>query len=139
MENYILDMYLNEELSNEDILDLYEYGYISEDILEYIEEGFLKRHGLKIAAMGGANAIGYGTLGGMLAGPAGAAVGGSLGAMANGGVVRKLKDAAKLKHLKHIRKNRDKLLDKAKSEQNENVKNKIINHAKRYYKIFKNR
>ena len=40
-DNYILDMYLNEELSNEDILDLYEYGYISEDVLEYIEEGFL--------------------------------------------------------------------------------------------------
>ena len=43
MENYILDMYLNEELSNEDILDLYEYGYISEDVLEYIEEGLFMR------------------------------------------------------------------------------------------------
>ena len=42
-DNYILDMYLNEELSNEDILDLYEYGYISEDVLEYIEENKLTR------------------------------------------------------------------------------------------------
>ena len=55
MENYILDMYLNEELSNEDILDLYEYGYISEDILEYIEEGFFMRN-IRSAASAIANA-----------------------------------------------------------------------------------
>lgn len=42
-DNYILNMYLNEELSEDDILDLYEYGYISEDILEYIEENKLTR------------------------------------------------------------------------------------------------
>ena len=37
-DEYILDMYLNEELSEDDILDLYEYGYISEDVLYSISE-----------------------------------------------------------------------------------------------------
>ena len=40
---YILDMYINEDIDYNDILDLYEYGYISEDILEYIEENKLTR------------------------------------------------------------------------------------------------
>ena len=42
-DNYILDMYLNEDIDYNDILDLYEYGYISEDVLEYIEEGKITR------------------------------------------------------------------------------------------------
>ena len=37
-DNYILDMYHNNELSEDDILDLYEYGYISEDVLYSISE-----------------------------------------------------------------------------------------------------
>ena len=40
---YILDMYINEDIDYNDILDLYEYGYISEDVLEYIEENKLTR------------------------------------------------------------------------------------------------
>ena len=42
-DEYILDMYLNEDIDYNDILDLYEYGYISEDVLEYIEEGKITR------------------------------------------------------------------------------------------------
>ena len=67
-DNYILDMYLNEELSNEDILDLYEYGYISEYVLEYIEENltnakkasFIKKSKKVLSGLGGA-ALGLGS------------------------------------------------------------------------------
>ena len=66
---YILDMYLNEELSEDDILDLYEYGYISEDVLYSISENlstakkapFIKKTKKVLRGLGGA-ALGLGTI-----------------------------------------------------------------------------
>ena len=69
-DEYILDMYINNELSEDDILDLYEYGYISEDVLYSISENlstakkapFIKKTKKVLRGLGGA-AIGVGSLG----------------------------------------------------------------------------
>ena len=68
-DNYILDMYLNEELSEDDILDLYEYGYISEDVLYSISENltnakkasFIKKTKKVLRGLSGA-ALGLGAI-----------------------------------------------------------------------------